>query len=141
MSFAISSPSQQVSKRQFTACLATVSAAALALTFSVNSAATVPAYSQDFEALLVGDTGNDPGPDDDNLSVDGWQIGANVFDGVGVYPGGFKFFFGLFGAPNGGAGFSSVATGDATNGGVGVNYLNIYSDYNCCNGAGAEGHC
>lgn len=116
-------------------------AAAIAV-LSAPAHATVTSYSQDFEGLLVGDPNNDPGPDDAELANDGWLVGANVYDGVGTYPGGFKFFYGLFAAPNGGPAFSSVATGDATNGGVGVNYMNVYSDYNCCDlgTAAPQGH-
>lgn len=112
-----------------------ISGVALTALFSAQSFATIGEFSDDFEAMTVSDESTD-------LAVAGWRIGANISDGVGTYPGGFKFFYGLFDAPNGGPGFSGVATGDATNGGVGVNYLNIYSDYNCCGleGATPEGH-
>lgn len=105
-----------------------------ALAASVSQAQIIP-FSEDYEGLPVADGGTD-------LTTLGWNIGANVYDGAAPFPGNQKFFYGLFGAPNGGPGFSSVATGDATNGGVGVNYLNIYSDYNCCglDGATPEGH-
>lgn len=119
------------SLRKCTVMLATVMTPLLAL----QAHATIDDYSQNFESMAVGDGST-------ILADDGWMIGANVYDGAAPYPGASKFFYGLFGAPNGGAGFSSVATGDATNGGIGVNYLNIYSDYNCC-GLGnpsPEGH-
>ncbi len=104
----------------------------LALFASITVNATVTPFSHDFEGLPVSDGGS-------ALADINWKVGSNVFDGVGTYPGTQKFFYGLFGAPNGGPGFSSVATGDATNGGVGTNYLNVYSDYNCCDLANAPG--
>ncbi len=108
-------------------------AAGFALLAGSSAFAAVPStYSQDFEAMTPNGMNMD-------LENDGWRVGANVYDAAG---GNFKFFYGLFVAPNGGPGFSSVATGDATSGGVGVNYLNIYSDYNCCGlgGGTPEGH-
>jgi len=101
----------------------------LLLSVSNVSLATVTEFSHDFEGLAHAGSGSETGTE---LSSLGWLVGANVYDGSGTFPGSFKFFFGLFAAPNGGAAFSAVATGDATNGGIGVNYLNVYSDYNCC---------
>lgn len=104
-----------------------------AMFFASSSHATINPFSDDFEGLAVS-------AGDSALADLGWQIGASVFDGAGN----FKFFFGLFAAPNGGAGFSSVATGDGHPGAVddSGNYLNIFSDYNCCglDGGSPEGH-
>lgn len=63
----------------------------------------------------------------------GFQVSGLLFDGnTGANPpyGTFKFFYGNFPAPNG-TGFSAIATGE---GGLaqGAQYLNAYSDYNCC---------
>lgn len=115
---------------------------AILASHSVN--AQITPFSDDFETFSVSDGSSD-------LADAGWLVGANVFDtvdGTGApladpfsAP---KFFFGLFGAPNGGPGFSSVATGDGHPGAVddSGNYLNIYSDYNCCglDTATPEGH-
>ena len=62
-----------------------------------------------------------------------WLVFANVFDPAGSY----LYGYGVFGAPNGGPGFSGIATGD---GGPsqGAQYLNAYSDYN--NGDHASGN-
>lgn len=99
---------------------------------SIPAFATVTAFSDDFEGLAVGGGGTE-------LSDLGWRVGMNVFDGAGTYPGNFKFFDGLHLAPNGGAAYSSVASGDATNGGSGTNYLNVYSNYDCCDLGNAPG--
>ena len=79
--------------------------------------------AETYEGLPIADGGT-------AFSDLGWQVGASEFDGVGTYPGTFIQFYGLFPAPNHDFGFSSVATGDATAGGVGTQYLNMYSDYN-----------
>lgn len=107
--------------------IAACSVAGMALVSS-SAMATVTAFTDTFEGLPVSDGGT-------ALSDLGWRIGANVYDGtVSPYTDGFKFFFGLFLAPNGGPGFSSVATGDGHPGAIDAsgNYMNIYSDYNCC---------
>ena len=85
----------------------------------------IGAYSQDFEALDIADP--------NALSSDNWLAFANVFDPSG----GYLYGYGVFGAPNGGPGFSGIATGD---GGPsqGAQYLNAYSDYN--NGDHASGN-
>ena len=88
-------------------------------------------YEQDFEAL-------DPAAGD-ALSGDGWLYFANVFDGT-VDPPAFKFNFGqTFPAPTTSGQISSIATGE---GGTdqGDNQLNIFSNYDCCQDAGPEGH-
>jgi hypothetical protein len=58
---------------------------------------------------------------------DGWLISGLVFDGAG----GFKFFYGNFDAPNGDASFSGVKTGEQ-GASQGTRYLNVFSDYGCC---------
>ncbi len=77
-------------------------------------------YTQDFEGMSP----TASGPSD--LEVDGWQVGANVFD-----PTGTTFFYNYFAfpAPQGTGAFSDVATGE---GGVdqGNNQFSVYSDYN-----------
>ncbi len=75
-------------------------------------------YQQDFEALVMADAAG--------LENDGWLIFANVFDGTS---GGYLYGYGVFAAPNGGAGFSAITTGQ---GGTeqGSQQLSIYSDYN-----------
>lgn len=78
------------------------------------------AFNDDFEAASMADPAA--------LSNLGWNVGANVFDQNDQ----FKFFFGLFGAPNnGGPSWTSLATGEQ---GVnqGSHYLNTFSVYDCC---------
>ena len=75
------------------------------------------AYAQDFEALDIADPAA--------LTADGWKIFANVFDSMG----GYLYGYGVFDAPNGGAGFSAIATGDGGPFQM-SQYMNIYSDYN-----------
>ena len=75
------------------------------------------AYGQDFEALDM----MDPAA----LSDDGWGIFANVFDPMGAY----LYGYGTFPAPNGGPGFSAVATGDGGPPQM-TQYMSAYSDYN-----------
>jgi cysteine-rich repeat protein len=85
-------------------------------------------YQQDFEGLNAGSASA--------LGDDGWLVGANVF--AGLPPGGaFLYNYFAFPAPNGGAAFSAVATGE---GGApqGAQQLSIYSDYN--NGDHANGN-
>jgi len=116
----------------------------LAILASHSANAQIVPFADDFEAMAVSDGGSD-------LADAGWLVGGNVFATVdasgNVLADPFsapKFFYGLFTAPNGGPGFSSVATGDGHPGATDAsgNYLNIYSDYNCCGlgTATAEGH-
>jgi hypothetical protein len=86
---------------------------------------SLSAYAQDFEALDI--------TSPTALTEDGWGIFANVFDPMGGYLGGY----GVFGAPNGGPGFSEIATGDGGPTQM-TQYLNAYSDYN--NGEHANGN-
>jgi len=89
-------------------------------------------YSQNFESLSGAGA----------LSGVGFQVSGLLFDGnTAANPpyGTFKFFYGNFPAPNG-TGFSAIAGGE---GGIpqGAQYLNAYSDYNCCgSGTTNEGH-
>ncbi len=91
---------------------------------SVANANLTP-YTQNFESLNAANGGA--------LSADGWKIFGNVF----TPSGGYIYGYGVFGAPNGGPGFSSIASGE---GGAnqGSQYINIYSDYN--NGDHANGN-
>lgn len=92
---------------------------------TVAASAQLSSYSQDFEALDI--------MNPDALSTDGWVVFGNVFNPAG----GFLYGYGTFPAPNGGAGFSALATGD---GGPpqGAQYMNIFNDYN--NGDHANGN-
>ncbi len=92
--------------------------AALLVGASITTAAlAISPYTQNFEGM------NAASPT--VLGADGWKVFGNVFNPDGSYFGGY----GVFDAPNGTPGFSSVAGGE---GGVnqGAQYLNIYSDYN-----------
>lgn len=99
------------------ASLALVAAAGLALT-AAHANAAMSTYSQNFESLVQ----SNPGA----LAADGWKIFANVFspDHSTYYYG-----YGVFGAPNGGNGFSAIDVGQ---GGPsqGAQQLSVYSDYN-----------
>jgi hypothetical protein len=88
-----------------------------AVLLAASSQAALTTYSQDFESLNI----SSPTALGDN----GWKIFANVFDSSM----GYLYGYGVFPAPNGGNGFSSIATGE---GGVtqGTQYLNVFSDYN-----------
>lgn len=92
---------------------------------AATSMAGLSSYNQNFEGLSM----SSPSA----LSGDGWKIFANVF----TPSGGYLYGYGVFGAPNGGPGFSSIATGEG-----GINqasqYINTYSDYN--NGDHANGN-
>jgi hypothetical protein len=108
-----------------------LAAAAAALLVAPASQAALATYTQSFEGL----TGTAA------LSGVGFKVYGTVFDGnTGVTPpyGALRFSYGPFPAPNGGAGFSAIATGE---GGVpqGLQYLNVYSDYNCCTSTN-QGH-
>ncbi len=83
-------------------------------------------YEQDFEALgLV-----DPAA----LSGDGWLYFGNVAQGDGTP----KFGFGPFAAPNG----PQIVAVAENQGGAeqGAQQLNMYSNYECCQDNGPEGH-
>ena len=72
-------------------------------------------YSQNFEGLNAADPGA--------LDGEGFQVFNTTLNGDT-----FAYTYGPFSAPNGGQGFSAIATGE---GDVdqGTQYLNIYSDY------------
>ena len=91
----------------------------LTLCTSVAANAAITSYSQNFEGLGIADGAA--------LANDGWLVNGLNFDGAGN----FQFFYGNFAAPNGGPSFSAIATGE---GGPaqGDQYINIYSDYGCC---------
>ena len=112
----------------FIRCLAAVAA----LLVPPAGWAGLASYSQNFEALNASSGAA--------LSGVGFLVAGNVFDGnSGTTPpyGNFKFFYGNFVAPTGGAAFSGIASGE---GGApqGAKYLNAYSDYNCC--SPGQGH-
>ena len=92
-------------------------AASVAMMAAPSAFADLTLYDQDFEGLDM----MDPAA----LGNDGWTGFANVFDPMG----GYLYGYGTFPAPNGGPGFSAIATGS---GGMdqGLQYVNIYSDYN-----------
>jgi len=85
---------------------------------SVCMSLTTLEYQQDFESLDESDTSA--------LGDDGWLVFGNVFDGVTMD---FLYGYGPNPAPNDGAAFSAVATGE---GGPeqGNQQLSVYSDYN-----------
>ncbi|OGF14504.1 MAG: hypothetical protein A2W00_04860 [Candidatus Eisenbacteria bacterium RBG_16_71_46] len=84
----------------------------------VASHAALSAYTQDFEGLVMADP--------DALGNDGWLVYGNVFDPTGTT---YLYGYGPFPAPNTGAAFCAIATGE---GGVpqGTQQLSVYSDYN-----------
>jgi hypothetical protein len=110
-------------KSAATKCLAIAAVLILAATASW---ADLSSYSQDFEGLVQADPAA--------LGNDGWLYFANVFSGTN---GGYLYGYGPGPAPNGGPGFSAVATGQ---GGPsqGLQQLVVYSDYN--NGDHANGN-
>jgi len=115
--------------------LAIATGAALLLVGGPASAVnlTLENYSQDFETFFVPDPAAPV--ENSDLATDGWEVTGNAFDGTDSvatpWPGNYLYFYGTWEpAPNsGGGGFSAVATGNATNGGSGSNYLNVYSNY------------
>jgi len=90
---------------------------ALALGVTGVANADLTTYSQDFEGLSAANGAA--------LANDGWKIFANVFNSGG----GYLYGYGVFNAPNGGGGFSAIASGEAGPN-QGQQYINIYSDYN-----------
>lgn len=94
--------------------------------FSIVSIASagLTSYTQNFESLNQADPAA--------LSNDGWQVFGNVFGSDWSY----WYGYGPFPAPNGGAAFSAIASGE---GGAsqGTQQLSIYNDYN--NGDHANG--
>lgn len=91
---------------------------AAAMTLSSTASAAIVDYNQNYEGLDI--------LSPSALSDDGWQVFADVsFASFPPAP----YTYGPFAAPNGGAGFSAIATGE---GGVpqATQYMNVYSDYN-----------
>lgn len=84
---------------------------------SPASWAALGGYSQDFEGL---DAASDTA-----LGDNGWNVGANVFAPDGT----FLYNYFAFPAPNGGPGFSAIASGE---GGPdqGAQQMVVYNDYN-----------
>lgn len=95
------------------------SAIAVLATMPLNSIAAINSYSQNFETLNA----SDPSA----LANDGWSVAGTVFDQNNQ----FKFFYGLFFAPNNNAQFSALASG-AAGASQGSQYLSVLSDYQCC---------
>jgi hypothetical protein len=93
---------------------------------ATTSWADLSAYNQDFEGLIQSDP--------NALGNDGWLYFANVFNGT---TGLWMYGYGPGPAPNGGAAFSAIASGE---GGPqqGAQQLSVYSDYN--NGDHGNGH-
>lgn len=93
-----------------------VALAVCALAGAAN--ADISTYSEDFESL------NAASPT--ALGDAGWLVGANVFDSTGTN---FLYNYFAFPAPNGGAAFSAIASGE---GGMaqGAQQLSVYNDYN-----------
>jgi len=113
---------------KFSRCLLFLAATVLLALGATDASAQLSPYSQDFEGLSPTAPGS--------LGGDGWLVSGLVFDGGGA----FKFFFGNFAAPNGGAAWSAIATGEA-GAPQGTQYINTYSNYDCCGpGTTNEGH-
>ena len=92
-------------------------AAAILICMIPAAAFAIMPYNQDFEALDQANTAA--------LGDDGWLIFANVFGPDG----GYWYGYGVFPAPNDGAAFSAIVTGE---GGIdqGDQQLVAFSDYN-----------
>ena len=84
-----------------------------AMVIAPCSNAALVNYSQDFEALQRADPAA--------LANDGWRIFANVFDTDKTT---FLDDYGVFVAPNGGAGFSTITVSEVNQ------QLKVFSDYN-----------
>jgi hypothetical protein len=114
-------------------------AAAAALLIAPASQAALSSYTQDFEAIAVATN-----PSNSALGTAGFLVSGVVYNGdTGANPpyGAFKFFYGNFPAPNDASGapaFSAVITGESGPG-QGLNVLNVFSDYKCCQSTN-EGH-
>lgn len=97
--------------------LVRIAVLALSPVLAASSFGALTSYSQNFEGLNMSSTSA--------LADDGWKVFGNVFDSGGNY----LYNYGPFPAPNTGAAFCSIATGE---GGAaqGLQYLNTFSDYN-----------
>jgi len=89
-----------------------------AMAIAPSSNAALANYSQDFETLHRADAAA--------LGNDGWRVFANVYDTDKTS---HLYDYGVFVAPNGGAGFSTIVDGK---GGPaqGAQQLKVFSDYN-----------
>jgi len=89
-----------------------------AMAIAPSSNAALANYSQDFEALHRADAAA--------LGNDGWRVFANVYDTDKTS---HLYDYGVFVAPNNGAGFSTITTsqGGPTQG---AQQLSVFSDYN-----------
>lgn len=105
-------------RRRFVGLAAAVLGGALWMLPATAWADLTP-YSQDFEGLELATGGSTA------LSDDGWVVFGNVYDPGG----GYLYGYGVFPAPNDGAAFCAVVTGQ---GGVpqGDRQLSVFSDYN-----------
>ncbi|MEM9380477.1 MAG: hypothetical protein AAGB93_11060 [Planctomycetota bacterium] len=92
-------------------------AGALSATLLSSANAQLSEYTEDFEGLDA----MDPGA----LGNTGWLIFANVFDPAGN----FVYNYGVFPAPNGGPGFSAIASSATGTPAQGAQQINVYSDY------------
>lgn len=104
-----------LNSNRLTSLILVAGAAIAASTGTANAAMST--YSQNFETLVQADPLA--------LGNDGWKVFVNVFA-----PGpSYLYGYGPFPAPNGGAGFSAIDTGQ---GGVaqGLQQLSVYSNYN-----------
>jgi hypothetical protein len=105
-------------RRRFVALAAAVLGGALWMLPATAWADLTP-YSQDFEGMELATAGSTA------LSDDGWLVFGNVY----APGGGYLYGYGPFPAPNDGAAFCAVVTGQ---GGVpqGDRQLSVFSDYN-----------
>ena len=100
--------------------IAPLAAAAVVLLAPLSGHAALSAYSQNFESLVQASP--------TALGDDGWKIYGNVFNLDGSY----SYGYGVYAAPNGTAGFSSIASGQGGSA-QGNQQLVVYSDYNNAN--------
>lgn len=91
-----------------------VFAVALLICMAPLAANAIESYSTDFEDYAV--------PSEGALLGDGWLVYGNVFG----YDWAWWYGYGPYPAPNDGAAFCAIATGE----GLGAQCLSVYSDYN-----------
>lgn len=112
---------KQMRKKRYTpvdaAGTLALAAMLIALCIPGTGRAVLLNYSQDFEAMDRSDSAV--------LGNDGWLVFANVFDTDKTT---FLYDYGVFPAPNGGAGFSSV-TGGQGGPDQGAQQLTVFNDY------------
>lgn len=97
----------------------TVLAAALLCLAPVTSQAALSSYLGTFEGMGVGEIGVP-----NSLSIDGWLVYGNVYNGET-----YLYGYGPFPAPNDGAAFCAVVL-DQGGEQQGLDQLSVYSDYN-----------